>query len=188
MTDWIGVYAAIIGTVGFILTVYFAHTPDKLDLTLDKLPQNNFGDAVIQNQPGSPSARFFHVIALNNHKKKTAKNSKAYIVSLREEGNESELLKSELPLKWRGYQINMPSIDIPPKESRKFDAFFVLHDIPDAIQMQAFVDSTDFLPRVRGNITLRARYRVTADGFKAKEREFLVTLHSSLQNVNIRLP
>ena len=185
MVDWIGVYAAIVGTVGFFLTIYFAYSPNKLDLLLDPLPQNNFGDAVIQNQPGSPPGRFFHIIVRNDHKRKTAKNSKAYIIDLEEEGNGNKLLTSELPLKWRGYQMNIPSIDIPPNESRKFDAFFVLHNAPSSIQMQAFVDSTALLPRIQGNVRLKACYRVTADGFKTKEKDFLITLSNQLHKVNI---
>ncbi len=187
MTDWIGVYAAIVGTVGFFLTLYFAYSPNKINLLLDKLDQNNFGDAVIQNQPGAPPGRFFHIIVNNNHKRKTAKNSKAYIISLKAEGNEKELLTSELPLKWSGYQMNITSIDIPPKESRKFDAFFVLHSAPSVIQMQAFVDSTALLPHIQGNGRLTARYRVTADGFKTKEKDFHITLSNQLQDVRIKL-
>jgi len=187
MTDWIGVYAAIVGTIGLTLTIYFAYSPDKLELLLDKLDQNNFGDAIIQNQPGEPRARFFHIIVKNKHNRKTAENTKVYIISLKVEDNGKELLISELPLKWRGYPINITSIDIPPNESRKFDAFFVLHNSPSTIQMQAFVDSTALLPQIQGNVRLTARYKVTADGFKTKKRDFQITLSNQLQNVGIKL-
>ena len=185
MTDWIGVYAAIIGTIGFLLTIYFAYTPNTLDLSVDNDPLNNYGDAVIQNQPGTPNGRFFHIEVRNLHKRITAKNSKAYLISLKHENNDTELLNSELPLKWRGYQIVSPSIDIPPSESRKFDAFFVLHNIPNVIQMQALVDSTALLPKIQGDLNLRARYRVTADGVRTKERVFAITLSSQLSDVKI---
>ena len=185
MTDWISIYAAIIGTVGFFLAIYFAYTPDKIEISLDKLAQNNFGDAVIQNQSGTPMARFFHIIVENKHQKRTAKNSKVYITSLKVEGNEKELLTSELPLKWRGYP--MTTIDIPPNESKKFDAFFVLHNSPNKLYLQAFVDSTALLPSIQGNLQLIARYRVTADGFKTKEKDFKITLSNNLQDVKIEL-
>jgi hypothetical protein len=185
MTDWIAVYAAIIGTIGFFLTIYFAYTPNKLELSLDDNPQNNYGDAVIQNQSNTPSGRFFHIIVQNNHKRKTAKNSKPYLISLKAAGKENELSGSELQLKWRGYPINIPFIDIPPSESRKFDAFFVLHNVPNAIQMQAFIDSTALLPRVQDSGKYRACYRITADGFRTKEGEFVITLSNQLSGVKI---
>jgi hypothetical protein len=185
MTDWIGVYAAIIGTIGFALTMYFAHMPNKLDLELDKRQADNYGDAVITNQLQTPKGRFFHVRAVNKHVRKTARNCKVYITSLKEEAAGKELLTQELPLKWRGYQMNLPSIDVPPNKAEKFDAFFVLHNEPDRILMQAFVDSTAILPNVKGNKKLRAKYRITADGFKAKEKEFIITLSSQLSDVKI---
>ena len=185
MTDWIGVYAAIIGTISFALTIYFKHIPNKLDLELDKSQADNYGDAVITNQPQTPKGRFFHVGVVDKHGRKTARNCKAYITSLKEEATGKELLTQELPLKWRGYQTNLPSIDIPPNKAEKFDAFFVLHNAPDRILMQAFVDSTAILPNAKGNKKLRAKYRITADGFKAKEKEFIITLSSQLSDVKI---
>lgn len=121
MTDWIGIYAAIIGTIGFLLTIYSKYSPDKIDLLLDKPEQKNFSDAAIPDM--QQQARFFHITVKNKHNKKTAKNCKAYLVSLKVVGNEKELLKSELPLKWEGYSINIPYIDISPNKSKKFDAF-----------------------------------------------------------------
>lgn len=183
--DWIGVYAAVIGTISFALTIYFAHMPNKLDMQLYRRQEENYEDAVITNQPHTPMGRFFHITVVNMHKRKTARNCKAYITSLREENNAKELLTQELPLKWRGYQMNLPSIDIPPNKTEKFDAFLILHNEPDRIQMQAFVDSTAVLPNVKGNKKLIGRYRITSDDFRVKEREFVITLSSQLKDVKI---
>ena len=73
MVGLISIYAAVVSTVGLILTLYFKYSPDKLDLLLD---EPNFNDATILNQQGISTCRFFHIIVKNNHNRKTAKNCK----------------------------------------------------------------------------------------------------------------
>ena len=187
MPDIIGIYAAIIGTLGFILAIYFAHPSNKLELTIDENSQNNFADARVVNIPETPVARYFQIIVKNNHKRKAAKNCRVYLSSIKEIGNEKEFLSSELPLKWRGYQIIMIGIEIPPKQERKFDAFQIFHQNPSELQINAFIDSSSLMPRLSGNKKLKAIYRVTADNFKTKEKTFIITLSTNLNDVAIHL-
>jgi len=116
---------------------------------------------------------------------KLAKNCKAYLVSLMEEGDNKELLYQNqmLQLKWKGYPF--PMIDIPPNGAQKFDAFYVIHNEPDRLLLNAFADFTKLIPNVKGNKKLRVKYRVTADNFKAKEKGFIITLSNQLSNVKI---
>jgi len=183
MMGWIDVYTITVSTVSLILgLIHQYYIPDKLDL---KLNLSNYEDATILNDPQRPVARYFHVEVINKHDKKPAKNCKAYLVSLMEEGDNKELLYQNqmLQLKWKGYPF--PMIDIPPNGAQKFDAFYVIHNEPDRLLLNAFVDFTKLIPNVKGNRKLRLKYRVTADNFKAKEKEFIITLSNQLSNIKI---
>jgi len=182
------VVGILIAMVSLINQYYI---PDKLYLKLNP-SNNNCEDAPIiihngQQMTVGPTARFFHVEVINKHNKKPAKNCKVYLVSLMEEGENKELLYQNqmLQLKWKGYPFPMIMIDIPPNSAQKFDAFYVIHNEPDRLLLNAFVDFTKLIPNVKGNKKLRVKYRVTADNFKAKEKEFIITLSNQLSNVKI---
>ena len=53
------------------------------------------------------------------------------------------------------------------------------------MHIQAFVDFTALLPKIQGNMQLIARYKVTADGFKTKEKDFKITLSNNLKDAKI---
>jgi hypothetical protein len=129
-------------------------------------------------------ARFFHIKVENTHKNKDAKNCKAYVVSLRVKSTNKELLNSELPLKWRGYPTAV--LDIQHKKFEKFDAFHVEHSEPDRILFNAYIDSTALIPVIKMTDELIVKYRVTADGFKSKEKEFIIVLDKTLVNVTTK--
>lgn len=185
MIDVIAIYAAIIGTFGLFLTIYINTQSNKLKITLDINSKINYADAKIMNIQRIPIARYFHIMVKNNHKRKTAKNCKAYMTSIKENNSDLELMSTEVPLKWSGYQSTMVAIDIPPMQDRKFDAFFVFHQKPDELQLNAFIDSTSLMPKVSGERKLKINFKVTADNFKTKEISFLVTLSQNLNNVAI---
>jgi len=191
---WIDVSSinTIMSVVGILIAMVSLinqyYIPDKLDLKLN-LSNNNYEDAAMilngQQMIVGPMARYFHVEVINKHNKKLAKNCKVYLVSLMEEGENKELLYQNqmLPLKWKGYPSFI--IDIPPNGAQKFDAFYVIHNEPDRLLLNAFADFTKLIPNVKGNKKLRVKYRVTADNFKAKEKEFIITLSNQLSNVKI---
>ena len=177
----VSIVAVLLAVISIYIAIYFNYISKKLYLELEN---EHFADAKVINLQNNPMARYFHITANNGHDRKTAKNCRVYLISLKNESDANELLNAELPLKWRGYQAYV-NIDIPAKEMKKFDAFFVFHGKPSKIQMQALVDSESMLPRANGNIRLRAKYKITADGFKDKEKEFIITLSDDLLKVKI---
>jgi hypothetical protein len=187
MTGIISIYAAIVGTIGLFLTLYLAfYKSNKLEVIVSREKKDNYSDAIIQNLPGTPKARFFHITVKNKDKRKPAENCKAYLISLKEYDKGSELLSSELPLKWKGYQPIINAVEIPPLQERKFDAFHVLHQKPDMLLINAIIDSTSLLPRTTGRMKIKAEYKVTANGFKTKHGNFVISLSPDLDEVDIK--
>jgi hypothetical protein len=178
----ISVIALILSIIGVFLVIYYNYNSGKLSFQIEK---EHFTDAQIVNLPNNPVARYFHITICNEHGYKTAKNCRIYLTSLKEENDEKELITTELPLKWKGYQPYIP-IDIYPKERKKFDAFFVLHQKPDTIQLQAITDSTAILPKVHGELRLHAKYKISADGCKSREETFIINLSSDLNKVDTK--
>jgi hypothetical protein len=175
----IGIVIGVIGTILAIIGILIQLPPDKLELCLI---DGTFGDVDLVNSQHVPS-RFFHVAVKNNHKKMIARNCYVYLISLRNSQTGEEYVKQSSELKWRGYQI--PFADILPKTYRKFDAFWVVKNKPDTLILNAFLDSTQLIPRIQGQISLIAEYWVVSENFKTVKGSFQINLDKDLNKVSI---
>jgi hypothetical protein len=65
---------------------------------------------------------------VNLHERKTAKNCYAYLERARRVVDNENIPVETIEFKWAGYLL--PNVVIGPKQSRRFDAFWVFHDAP----------------------------------------------------------
>ncbi len=180
----IGLLFGVVGVIGtyFGITAWLDQRPsDKLSL---ELTDGTYGDVDEVNNVPSP-ARFFHVAVRNADKKRIARNCNAYLLSLRHADSEEELVAQTFELKWRGYPIH-PNVSILPMHYRKFDAFWVYKANSDGLLVNAFLDSSDLIPKVKAGGTYRATYMVIAENFKPKQATFELHLDRDLSKAGIR--
>lgn len=175
----IGIAIAVIGTVLAIIGILIQRLPDKLELDLI---DGTFGDVDRVNNQDLPS-RFFHVAVRNNHKRSIARNCYAFLMSLKNAQTGEEYVKQSSELKWRGYQE--PFAGILPQTYRKFDSFWVMKNQPDFLILNAFLDSTQFIPRIKGQISLIAEYWVVSENFKTSKGTFVINLDKDLNKVSL---
>ena len=176
----------IIGIIISVIAVILAIIGILMQLPLDKLKldiiDGTFGDVDLVYDKPLPS-RFFHIAVKNDHKKKIARNCYAYLISLRNSQTGEEYVKQSSELKWRGYHI--PFADILPQTYRKFDGFWVIKNKPDILILNAFLDSTQLIPRIQGQISLVAEYWVVSENFKTVKGSFRINLDKDLKKVAI---
>ena len=178
-TTIIDIIIAVVAVILAIIGILMQLSPNKLKLDII---DGTYGDADLVNGQPFPS-RFFHVAVKNDHKKKIARNCYAYLISLRNSEKGEEYVKQSSELKWRGYQI--PFVDILPQTYRKFDGFWVKKDKPDILMLNRFLDSTELIPRIQGQISLVAEYWVVSENFKTAKGSFQINLDKDLNKVTI---
>lgn len=175
----IGIAIGVIGTVLAIVGILIQRLPDKLELDLI---DGTFGDVDSVDNQNLPS-RFFHVAVRNNHKRRIARNCYAFLMSLKNAKTGDEYVKQSSELKWRGYQE--PFVSILPQTYRKFDSFWVMKSQPDFLIMNTFLDSTQFIPLIKGQLALIAEYWVVSETFKTSKGTFVISLDKDLDKVSL---
>ena len=175
----IGMVIAVVGTILAIIGILIQRPPNKLELDLI---DGTFGDVDRVNNQDLPS-RFFHVAVRNNHKRSIARNCYAFLMSLKNAQTGEEYVKQSSELKWRGYQE--PFVGILPQAYRKFDSFCVMKSQPDFLILNPFLDSTQFIPLIQGQISLIAEYWVVSENFKTTKGTFVINLNRDLSKVSL---
>ena len=175
----LGIAIAVVGAILAIIGILIQRPPDKLELGL---VDETFGDVDRVNNQDLPS-RFFHIAVRNGHKKRIARNCYAFLMSLKNVRSGEEYVKQSSELKWREYQE--PFASILPKTYRKFDSFWVMKNQPDFLILNAFLDSTQLIPRIKGEIELIAEYWVVSENFKTAKGTFSIRLNNDLGKVSL---
>jgi hypothetical protein len=122
--------------------------------------------------------RFFHIDVRNLHRDKTATNCYAYMERAINLDTSTEIPVRAVEFKWAGYIL--PNANIPPATARRFDAFWIAHDLPTKMQFNVYSDATDYIPAIEGEGQYELSYLILADNFPPSRRSFILTLSKSL--------
>jgi hypothetical protein len=122
------------------------------ELELDRDP-TQFSDATrVERAPGGEpryyQGRFFHIDVRNRHINKAATNCYVYLAKACNIDTSEEIPLRTIEFKWAGYML--PNAHILPKQSRRFDAFWIAHHTPDQLLFNVYSDSTEYFPRLGG--------------------------------------
>jgi hypothetical protein len=138
-------------------------------------------------QNNGETARFFHVTVHNLHRFKTATNCNVYLESASKLGQPiaTPLPVNSVEFKWAGYVF--PSVNIPPRNKRRFDAFFVLPSQPTRLFFRTFSDSIEFTPQIHGAGKYELGYLVISENFPPARASLILTLseipdHTTLES------
>jgi hypothetical protein len=128
--------------------------------------------------------RFFHIAVRNRHRHKTATNCYVYLEKATKLDPFTEIPLNAAEFKWAGYV--QPNAHIPPGTARRFDAFYIRHDLPSRLQFNVFADSTEFIPRIEGEGRYELRYLVVSDNFPPTRGSFVVELGRLLDSTTLK--
>jgi len=142
----------------------------------------------IESGPGNTSrvfeARFFHIDVRNRHRTKTATNCYVYLARAVNLDNSEEIPLKTIEFKWAGYTL--PNAQIPARQARAFDAFWVAKQDPTKLQFNIFSDATDYFPRIQGEGLYRFDYSVGSDNFPTAAGAFVLALSKTLNLTTLR--
>jgi hypothetical protein len=122
--------------------------------------------------------RFFHIGVRNRHRRKTAMNCCAYLEKAISLDSGGEIPIWTVELKWEGYVL--PNAHVHAATVRRFDAFWIRHDVPNELQFNNFSDASNFRPRIAAPGLYELTYSVMADNFPATRKSFVLNLSDSL--------
>lgn len=126
----------------------------------------------------SEHGKFFHIDVQNRHRYKTATNCYVSLEKAVKLNPITEIPLNAVVLKWAGYIL--PNMYIPALTARRFDAFWIAHDLPTQLQFQPFSDATDFIPNIGGPGLYELQYLVVSDNFPNIRETFRLNLSTSL--------
>jgi hypothetical protein len=169
--------ALVFGVLAWLGRTYL---PAALSLDLVDPP---YGHSDEVNGKSLPS-RFYHIAVSNSDKSRVARNCVAYVLSLKDIRTHKEHVLKTMELKWEGYRE--PSATILPRSHREFDAFWIHEAVPDRLLLNAFIDSSKFLPKISGQVDILATFVVVCDNFRTATRKFLIHLDPDVQEVSMR--
>jgi len=146
------------------------------ELALERRPEDD-SDPVLRET--GKTGRFFHIGVRNRHRTKTALNCCAYLERAKALDSDSDIALRPVEFKWEGYVL--PNAHIHATAVRRFDAFWILHDLPTQLQFNAFCDAFPFLPKIGGaDSQYKLTYLVVADNFPPARRSFVLKIGKSL--------
>jgi hypothetical protein len=127
-------------------------------------------------QDNGEIARFYHVKVHNLHRSKTATNCNVYLENATklDQPAATPLSINSVEFKWTGYVF--PSVNIPPRNKRRFDAFFILPSQPKRLFFRLFSDSMEFIPQIQGAGKYELGYLVTSENFPPARASLILTL------------
>jgi hypothetical protein len=149
-------------------------------------PQFEDNVAVYDNRTGQSlgMAKYFHVNVRNHHREKLASNCCVYLESVIKRPDTNIELKT-IEFKWAGTEF--PSVGIAAGTSRLFDALQIPHAQPNNVLFQVHTDSSTYIPRIPQEIgEYELSYLVTSENFPPARRRFILDLHNSLADTNLR--
>lgn len=149
------------------------------ELVLERDPAQR-GDSI--DSAGRPRG-FFHISVCNRHCHNTATNCCVYLERAARLNPWAEIALNAAELKWSGYVL--PSVHIPPRTVRKFDAFFIHHDLPGLLGFATFSDSEEFIPHIEGTGLYELRYVVISDNFAPAHGSFILNLEHNLSSTTL---
>jgi hypothetical protein len=150
------------------------------ELALERDPEQR-GDSLFDKDT---HAGFFHIGVRNRHNSKTATNCYVYLEKATMLDPPTAIDCPAAELVWAGYSL--PNVRIPPGTARKFDAFFIRHDVPSKLQFHTFSTSPEFIPSVEGAGRYELTYLVVADSFPTARGSFILTLGTSLAATTLK--
>jgi hypothetical protein len=133
--------------------------------------------------PENVHADFYHLLVRNNHLKKTARNVYGYLERVTDLKTGARVDFEAAEFKWAGYIL--PNATIPPERRRKLDAFWLPYTNPNNPQFNAFTDSTQFIPRLRGPGEWKLEYSVISDTVRGASRHFRLHLDGTVSGGKI---
>lgn len=114
-------------------------------------------------QTSGDTGRFYYIAVHNLHRSRTATDCYAYLEKAIALDSKSKIQFRSVEFKWAGY--NYPSVNIPPRNERSFDAFFILHSDPTRLQFRTFSDSRECIPQIQGKGKYQLDYLVVSENF-----------------------
>jgi len=124
--------------------------------------------------------RYFSIEVRNRHRNKVARNCYVYLEKAIKLEPRSEIPLKAVEIKWAAYTL--PNANIPPGTVRAFDAFFIIHDRPEKLNISnMFTDAPSFVfPQIEGKGLYELQYVVVSDNFPAARGTFKLNLSGSL--------
>lgn len=132
-------------------------------------------------------ARFYHVEVHNLHRDKIARNCTVFLESIEKLSTTEVSNPVLLEYKWEG--TIPPTVSIPPKKSRRFDAFYIFNDMPKTINLGLNPFIVDFSGYVNEHtITTATDHRLTfvvfAENLQPVRRTFSLHVGAALNDAD----
>jgi hypothetical protein len=124
--------------------------------------------------------RYFSIEVRNRHRNKVARNCYVYLEKAIKLEPLREIPLKAVEIKWAAYTL--PNANIPPGTVREFDAFFIVHDKPEKLNISSmFTDAPWFIfPQIEGKGLYELQYVVVSDNFPAARGKFKLNLGGSI--------
>lgn len=103
---------------------------NELTLVREHNRQYEHVDYVGQVEEKTP-ARFYHIKVENHHQKEIARNCAVYLEKMENLSTGEVMTPELLEFKWKGLRV--PTVSIPPKQSRHIDAFHIFYTLPKTV-------------------------------------------------------
>jgi hypothetical protein len=133
---------------------------------------------------GTKRARFFQIEVMNNHKTKIARDCFVYLERIRNTKTGEEIPTMSIEFKWEAFLF--PSAIILPGTVRRFDAFFVYHELPNKLLFNPHTDyqgAFPVVPAAPGQFEFT--YLVASDNFGTTRATFAVNLGNTLSETRL---
>jgi hypothetical protein len=134
-------------------------------------------------QVGGETGRFFHVAVHNLHRFKTATSCYVYLERATRLDPPAKISLRSVEFKWAGYIY--PSVNIPPRTERRFDAFYILHSRPTQLLFRTFSDSMEYIPQIQGAGMYELCYLVVSENFPPSRACLMLTLSETLDRTTL---
>lgn len=132
------------------------------------------------NQPAKTS--FFHVPVTNRHPRKVAVGCSVYLVDARDVQRDASIPIEIIEFQWAGF--THPYVNIPPAQSRYFDALLVVHQGPLRPQFNPLTASAQYRPKISGPGDYELTYVVVSQTFRPARATFRLHVDVSGENIS----
>ena len=114
-----------------------------------------------------------------------ARNCYVYLEKATKLDPRTEIHLKAIELKWEAYTL--PNANIPPATVREFDAFFIIHEFPEKLNISnMWTDAPSYVfPKIEGKGLYELQYVVVSDNFPAARGTFKLNLSSLLQGTTL---
>ena len=129
--------------------------------------------------------RIFHVDVKNLHLRKTAIQCRAYLDEIVNLETNEKIPFDTFQLKWAGTTI--PDVNIRPKKTNSFDAFYIKENEPTRLQWMgfSFADTEKVCPNVNGPGKYLFTFVVVSHNFPEVRTQFILDLREDVQETSL---